>query len=103
MLFRSVWGGETSLSNLVLACYRCNEFKNNRIQAIDAETFMTVALFNPLREAWRDHFEWSENGLRIIGKSAAGRATVDALRMNNTWLVEARELWIIAGVHPELD
>lgn len=96
-------GGETILSNLVLSCYRCNEFKGNRIRGIDAETSTTVALFNPLRESWREHFEWSDSGLRVIGKTAIGRATIDALRMNNEWLVNARRVWVAAGIHPPLE
>lgn len=96
-------GGETDLSNLVLSCYRCNQFKGNRIRAIDSETFTTVALFNPLRQSWREHFMWTDNGLRVAGKTATGRATVDALRLNNEWLVNARRIWIAAGLYPPLD
>lgn len=96
-------GGETILSNLALSCYRCNEFKGNRVRAIDSESSTTVLLFNPSRQSWLEHFAWSEDGLCVIGKTASGRATVDALRLNNDWLVTARKIWIIAGVHPPLE
>lgn len=96
-------GGETILTNLVLACYRCNEFKGNRIRAIDSETLTTAALFDPLRQSWNEHFEWIDNNLRMMGKTATGRATIDALRMNNEWLMNARKIWIAAGLHPPLE
>lgn len=40
-------GGETARSNLWLACHRYNQFKSNRIEAIDEKTDKTVPLFNP--------------------------------------------------------
>jgi hypothetical protein len=38
--------------------------------------------------------------LRIVGLTSVGRATVEALKMNNPYIVPARRLWIIAGWHP---
>jgi hypothetical protein len=38
--------------------------------------------------------------LRIIGLMPAGRATVEALKMNNDYIVPARRLWVMAGWHP---
>jgi len=32
-----------------------------------------------------------------------GRATVEALRLNNDWLVSARRIWVRAGLHPPLE
>lgn len=96
-------GGQTTLANLVLSCYRCNEFKSNRIRGIDSETLTTVALFDPLHQSWHEHFEWHDNGLRVIGKTSTGRATIDLLRMNNEWLVNARKIWIAVGLHPPLE
>lgn len=96
-------GGETVLENLTLCCYRCNEFKGDRVRAIDSESAVAVALYNPSLESWHKHFGWSDDGLRILGKTVNGRATVDALRLNNEWIVSARRIWIAAGLHPPLE
>jgi len=96
-------GGETILENLALCCFQCNAAKGKRTAAIDPKTGEYVALFHPRQQEWHKHFEWSSDNLRIIGKTAIGRATVHALRLNADWLVDARGLWKIAGVHPELD
>ncbi|MCX7839552.1 MAG: HNH endonuclease [Anaerolineae bacterium] len=96
-------GGITALENLALACYRCNEFKGARTSALDPQTSEMVPLFNPCVQEWHRHFVWSDDGLRIIGRTAVGRATVEALRLNNEWLVSARRIWIRAGLHPPLE
>jgi hypothetical protein len=44
-----------------------------------------------------------EDSLRIEGKTAIGRATVEALQLNREVLVEARGTWIAAGLHPPTD
>jgi len=57
-------------------------------------------LFNPRRQRWPEHFEWSEDGTQIVGLTDCGRATVEALKMNNPRIVRARQLWISVGWHP---
>jgi len=96
-------GGTSDVENLCLACYRCNEFKGARLDAPDPPSGGMVVLFNPRAQAWHDHFAWSEDGLRVVGRTACGRATIEALRLNNDWLVQARRLWILAGLHPPLE
>lgn len=96
-------GGATTLDNLALACYRCNEFKGARVSATDPQTGETVPLFNPCTQEWHRHLAWSADGLRIRGLTAVGRATVEALRLNNEWLIRARRIWISAGLHPPLE
>jgi len=98
-----VAGGTSDIENLCLACYRCNEFKGARLNAPEPLTGEVVPLFNPNSHAWRDHFSWSKDGLRIVGHTTIGRATVEALRLNNDWLVRARRIWVIAGLHPPLE
>ncbi len=93
-------GGPTERMNLWLACHRCNEFKGDRVQAIDPETNEQIALFNPRLQRWRDHFDWSPDGVNIIGLTPCGRATAIALRLNNDYVVEARRFWVEAGWHP---
>ena len=56
--------------------------------------------FNPRLDAWEGHFEWIDLGLRIAGKTAIGRATVNALHLNRNHLVIARQGWVAVGWHP---
>ncbi|GIK67643.1 MAG: hypothetical protein BroJett018_54370 [Chloroflexota bacterium] len=59
-----------------------------------------VALFNPRTQIWAEHFAWDETGQVILGKTAVARATIIRLKMNIPRIVEAREVWVSAGVHP---
>lgn len=96
-------GGETVRENLWLACRRCNEFKGSRTQAVDPMTNETVPLFNPRTQSWNVHFAWNQDGIRVIGLTAVGRATVIALHPNNDEIVASRSLWVQAGWHPPVD
>jgi len=69
-------GGTDNLDNLALACFHCNRRKSDRITAFDPESGEEVPLFNPRKNAWKDHFIWSDDGIQIIGVTAIGRATV---------------------------
>ncbi|MBO0861948.1 MAG: HNH endonuclease [Chloracidobacterium sp.] len=92
--------GRTVFENLCLSCPFCNQFKKGRARARDPETNRTVRLFNPRRDLWEEHFRWSKDGTQIIGLTAQGRATVEALRMNNVIALNARQLWVASGIHP---
>jgi hypothetical protein len=83
-----------------LACSSCNSHKHARTEAIDAASGETVPLYNPRHQDWSDHFTWSEDGTHIIGLTPVGRATIDALHMNNATVVAARSLWVTIGSHP---
>jgi len=96
-------GGASSIDNLCLCCYRCNEFKGARSEARDPQTGSIVVLFNPCTQRWRDHFIWSEDGLHVLATSACGRATVEALRLNDDRLIRARQIWKLVGLHPPLE
>jgi hypothetical protein len=61
-----------------------------------------VPLFNPRLQRWSDHFEWSADGIQIVGLTMIGRATVIALQMNNPTIVPARRRWAAAGWHPPI-
>lgn len=95
-----VLGGGSDPANLCLACWDCNLAKGQRVAATDPVSAQLVLLFHPRQQVWRDHFEWVETGLNIAGKTANGRATVDALGLNREALVQARRLWIEVGWHP---
>ena len=76
-------GGSDDEDNLWLACRLCNVFKSCHTDALDTLSGTRVPLFNPRRDSWRDHFKWSDDGTRITGTTAIGRATVVALQLNN--------------------
>ncbi len=93
-------GGETVAENLCLACIGCNGFKLDFQTGPDPETEVETSLFNPRTQNWDSHFQWSEDGLHIIGLTATGRATIVRLRMNRDVVVSARQRWVEAGWHP---
>jgi hypothetical protein len=96
-------GGTDDEENLCLACRDCNGFKSYKVEAFDDQTKRTVKLFNPRTQIWNEHFEFSQDKAKIIGKTACGRATVTALRMNNEQAVNARKFWVAAGWYPPTD
>ena len=92
--------GKTSRSNLCRACSSCNTYKGDQTRGLDPITNKRVSLFNPRRQRWADHFQWSEDGTQIIGLTPCGRATVETLKMNHLQIVRARRLWVSVGWHP---
>ncbi len=83
-------GGASDESNLWLACAWCNSFKGAQISAVDPATGEEAPLFNPRTQHWFDHFQWSNDGVYIIGLTPTGRASVVALQLNNTWRANYR-------------
>jgi hypothetical protein len=84
-------GGETDISNLALTCPHCNAHKWNAADGPDPETGETVALFHPRQDEWRDHFAWSATRPgELIGKTASGRVTIHALRINDADMIALR-------------
>ena len=93
-------GGSSDEANLWLACPRCNRHKGMQIDALDEMTNERVPLFNPRQQRWAEHFAWEQDGLYIVGLTAIGRATVQALQMNNPFVIYSRRIWIAWGWHP---
>src|ERR1700733_8403789 len=50
-------GGQTTAQNLALACACCNRQKGTDISAMDPISGRFVALYNPRKSLWRDHFQ----------------------------------------------
>jgi hypothetical protein len=96
-------GGPTVEVNLWLACRLCNGFKGDQTAAIDPVSQRSVVLFDPRRNTWTDHFQWSDDGAEIVGLTEVGRATVVALQLNCLQAVELRRRWISVGWHPPKD
>lgn len=92
--------GGDDLINLCLACPSCNLSKAQAISAPDPISGDIVSLFNARQQQWSDHYEWREDGKIVAGKTSIGRATISRLKMNQLRVVEARNIWIIAGIHP---
>jgi hypothetical protein len=95
-----VAGGTTVFENLCLSCPFCNQFKGEQWRARDPETRRLVTLFHPRRDHWAEHFEWSRDGTVIVGLTSRGRATVNALQLNNPISLIARRFWVASGIHP---
>lgn len=96
-------GGATARENLWQACSRCNDFKGDRTASLDSATNEIAPLFNPRTQKWTEHFSWSSSGKQILGRTPIGRATVEALRLNNEFIMIARRFWVEAGRWPPLD
>jgi HNH endonuclease len=92
--------GVTSFENLCLACPSCNRFKGIRQRSRDPLTQEEVNLFHPHQQQWNEHFKWSNDATKLLGRSPIGRATVEALKINRLAVVKLRQLWITLGVHP---
>ena len=93
-------GGLSEEENLWLACALCNGHKGTQTHHVDPASGEWVRLFNPRNQIWREHFAWSEDGLEILGLTVCGRATVEALKLNNEFLRRARRRWVAVGWHP---
>jgi hypothetical protein len=93
-----VAGGKTRLDNLALACVSCSLRKEARRSARDPETDRTVPLYHPRRQLWSDHFRWDH--VTVIGKTATGRATVAALKLNRPLILTIRLEETDRGRHP---
>ncbi len=96
-------GGTNEEGNLWLACRQCNLTKGTKTHGFDLITFERVELFNPRIQIWNEHFVWSNDQTEILGKTACGRATVSALKLNSPFYTIAREFWKLTGVFPPKD
>jgi hypothetical protein len=94
-------GGTSDESNLWLSCPLCNRFKSDHVQWLDGVTGQVVPLFNPRTQRWSEHFRWTADGLRIVGSTPTGRATVALLRLaDDPDAILVRSYWVQAGWHP---
>ena len=72
--------GLDELDNLALACPSCNLRKSDRAEHADPRTGRPERLYHPRNDRWSEHFRFE--GLRIVGRTPVGRATVAALDLN---------------------
>jgi len=74
--------------------------KGDRTAATDPRTGKRVRLYNPYAHVWEEHFRWSRDWKKLIGRTPIGRATVVALDMNAKLLQRARPFWRVARLIP---
>jgi hypothetical protein len=90
-----VAGGLTIPENLALACIHCSLRKGARRTASVPLSGATVPLFHPRLDTWASNFRWA--GVKLIGRTPTGRATVAALDLNSA------EHLVIRGFESRLD
>ncbi len=93
-----VAGGSTSPENLALACVSCSLRKGPRQNIEDPQTKAAVTIFHPRQQRWANHFRWDNT--QVIGLTAIGRATVEALALNRPTMVAIRAEEVLLGRHP---
>ena len=93
-------GGGDLPDNLAWSCLGCNSHKHTKTTAIDLLTEQEIPLFNPRQQVWTEHFGWSGDLTKIMGKTPCGRATVETLKLNRIGLINLRELLRATYKHP---
>jgi len=76
----------------------CSLRKSAKQTAFDPETKTEVPLFNPRRDVWSEHFQW--DGVRVVGLTATGRATIEILSLNRPLILAIRQEETTLGRHP---
>jgi hypothetical protein len=64
----------------------------------DPETGTKVPIFNPRHLNWQEHFRWE--GLYVVGLTAIGRATIEALNLNRAVILAIRTEEEFFNRHP---
>lgn len=80
-------GGLDEASNLCLACAECNWAKGPNVAGV--ENGKVFRLFHPRTQKWKRHFRW--DGVLLVGKTFAGRVTVQVLNVNDPARVLLRD------------
>jgi hypothetical protein len=92
--------GTDNLDNLAFSCSGCNLGKYNKTEALDIISQNLYPLFNPRTMVWDEHFIWDESLTSMIGKTAIGRTTIEALKVNRRQVKNLRRALIAIGEHP---
>ena len=91
-------GGLSTLDNLALCCRACHLYKHVQVEAIDPLTGLLVPLFQPRAQQWSAHLSLDRATGMMCGLTPAGRATVEALRMNAPHALATRTLLMRLGL-----
>jgi hypothetical protein len=92
--------GSDEPGNLALCCKSCNLRKGDHISGVDSESREETLLFNPRQYAWNEHFDFDAGRFQLLGTTPTGRATIDQLKMNTSYQIQARKYWVEAGLYP---
>ena len=92
--------GTNDIENLAFSCIGCNIFKSNKTEFLDTVSQQSFPLFNPRTMTWHDHFIWDETFSIVIGKTAIGRVTIEALQLNRRQVRNLRRALIAINEHP---
>jgi hypothetical protein len=92
--------GPTNPDNLALCCTLCNRHKGSDLTAIDPQTGIIIALFDPRRDVWADHFKLALDGV-LWSDTPAGRATIRLLQLNRPERIEERRMLMVSGLWSE--
>lgn len=92
--------GSNEAGNRALACSPCNLAKGTATHALDLATGQMVPLFDPRQDDWARHFEAEPETGRLRPRDAVGRATIEALQINDDARIATRRLWAVAGWWP---
>jgi hypothetical protein len=90
-------GGTMDPTNLVLQCPHCSHRKADKTEAADPVSGEATVLFHPLSSRWEEYFSTDATGL-CVGRTATGRATVQALQMNDPVPRTARAIQLLLGI-----
>ncbi|MBW4570752.1 MAG: hypothetical protein KME31_22825 [Tolypothrix carrinoi HA7290-LM1] len=71
------------------------------------ETQQKVALFNPSRQQWAEHFIWSADATKIVGitptSTTCNRLDLKDERRPDRFIQKSRQMWVKGGFHPAPD
>ena len=70
------------------------------LPGVDPESREETLLFNPRQDAWNEHFKFDAGRFQLLGTTPTGRATIDQLKMNTSYQIQARKYWVEAGLYP---
>ncbi len=94
-----VEGAGDNIDELAWSYAACNGHKYKKTKQRDPISGRLIALFNPRHQRWARHFQWSDDSLLVIGRTATGRATVEALQLNRAELINLRFALSRIGEH----
>lgn len=94
--------GSNDEANLAYACIGCNVYKSDLTEFLDVVSHQLVPLFNPRMMNWYEHFVWDELFTSLVGQTAVGRVTIQALKLNRKPLKNLRRALLAIGEHPPI-
>ncbi len=92
--------GPDDFSNLALGCRSCNVYKSDQVEKFDDLTQSMAPLFHPRLDQWHEHFSFDLESYMVVARTAIGRVTIVALRMNQEMQIEARKDWAKLDLFP---